>query len=380
MSSQTEVVAGIERPGLQESLTAVSTPAVLIVSDVVDANIAHMVALAGGPDRARPHIKTARTAWTVGRLRHAGLTKVKASTAAEAALAIRAGMADVLLAYPAIGPQLAAMGGLAAAHPDRSVSVLVDSPEAIREWPNSRLHAFLDLDSGLGRTGVPVEDRPAVEALLAELAAAGVTVKGIHAYDGHLAGPSTPEQEGRVRRGLEPVISITRALDLAELVVGGSHTFLPGMAACDDAGLGDIVTGSPGTVVYCDHRSLSRFGPATGFRPAAFVVSRVVSTRRAGSFTVDAGLTAIQVDAGHPHFVVPGHPDFAAGDAAQEHAAIICSPNRQPAVGTLLSLLPFHVDTAIAQFSQVLVWEDGVGLRREPVRHRHGTVSVSLDA
>jgi len=123
-------------------------------------------------------------------------------------------------------------------------------------------------------------------------------------------------------------------------------------------------------VIYGDHRSLSRFGAGTPFQAAAFVLSRVVSARRPGSVTVDAGLTAIQVDAGRPHFVVAGRDGFEAGEPAQEHAGVLCPEGAEPPVGTLLGLVPFHIDTALSQFTAVHVL-DGSAATTTPVLPRH---------
>jgi len=353
------------------------TPCLVVVADLVDANIAHLLDLLGSPRRARPHIKTARTRWAVARLRAAGINKVKASTPQEVRIALEAGMADVVLAYPAVGPALAEVGELALAHPGSRVSVLVDRPETVAAWPAPELGAFLDLDTGLGRTGVPVRDRARVLAVVDALRSAGIRLVGLHAYDGHLAGPEGDTRDRQIRAALAPALDWAGELDPPELVVGGSHTFLTCVAASDERGLAGIVAGSPGTVVYGDHRSVTRFAGTNRFAAAAVVLSRVVSAPNSGSVTVDAGLTAIQVDAGRPHFVVAGQPDWVAGEAAQEHAAVECrrtpgpGPSAGPAVGDLLPLVPFHIDTALAQFATAYVLSDG-DLVREPIEVRHG--------
>jgi D-serine deaminase-like pyridoxal phosphate-dependent protein len=363
--------AAIARTVRRPELHALATPALVVLAEVVSANIAHYLRLVGSVDRARPHIKTARTPWAIEQLLAAGITKVKAATHHEAALALEAGMSDVLLSYPALGPQLEAMGELAERHPDRVVSVLVDEPGVVDRWPSRRLGAFVDLDTGHGRTGVPVAATTAIDALVAALDRARIRLGGLHAYDGHLAGPNTATQIEAVRDAIAPAIRIVSESAAPEFVIGGSHTFLPGLAACDRAGLHDRVTASPGTVVYGDHRSLSRFGADTGFRAAAFVLSRVVSAHRQGSVTVDAGLTAIQVDAGRPHFVVAGQPGLEAGEAAQEHAGVLCPVGAEPAPGTVVGLVPFHIDTALSQFARVHIVHGPGVVSTTPVLPRH---------
>ncbi|MBN9620307.1 MAG: hypothetical protein J0H43_11345, partial [Actinobacteria bacterium] len=183
------------------------------------------------------------------------------------------------------------------------------------------------------------------------LAARGVELRGLHAYDGHLADTPADERRDEVtgrRAELESVAARLAATGhpVAELCLGSSHTFLDVLSAPSDL---DVTVGV-GTAVYNDGRSLERYAqdPATsGFVPAAGVLTRVVS-RRPGQVTVDAGLAAIQVDAGRPHAVVAGRPGLTVGAASQEHL-VVTGDVADLAPGDQLVLLPRHLDTALTQ-------------------------------
>ncbi|MFI6599649.1 alanine racemase [Nonomuraea sp. NPDC050536] len=346
---------------------AVPTPALVVDESVMERNVDRAIELIGSPGRWRAHVKTARSAWAIARLRERGLTRMKASTTAEVAAALAVGVPDVLLAFPALGPARRRAAELAAAYPAARVSVLVDTVEALEGWTGGPLGAFLDVDLGMVRTGVPVGDHARALGVAGALAGRGIELRGVHTYDGHLSGAP----DGRVEQGMRELLALTEALERAghpvgEVVAGSTATFqavlrhpLPGRWA-------RLLTLGPGTVVYSDLLTVERLGDT--FTPAVSVLARVVSRPSADRFTLDAGLTAIGVDAGRPHAAVAGHPELRVGRPSQEHLEV---EGPAPAVGTLLRLVPRHVDTAVAQFERMYVIGAGGRGRIEPVvNHR----------
>ncbi|MFF4771278.1 alanine racemase [Microtetraspora fusca] len=357
-------------PALAAMFAEVRTPALVVDEAAVDANLRLTLKLVGSPDRWRAHVKTAKARWAMERLVAHGVTKFKASTTAELATLLSLGVADVLLAYPAVGPTQWRAARLASAHPSAAVSVLVDSVAAIGTWRPGPVGAFIDVDTGMGRTGVPVDDHTVALGVAGELARRGVPLRGLHGYDGHLADLSPSERERRAADGLAAMTDLAETLEAAghavgELVAGGSHTFRE-ILATPTPWL-DRVTVGAGTVVYNDARSLARFGDV-GFTAAAAVLTRVVSRPAPGRVTVDAGLTAIQVDAGRPHAQSSG---LEAVSAAQEHLVLSCVPGAEPEVGELVTLVPRHVDTAVSQFGEMHVIGVDGRVRVEPVTARH---------
>src|SRR5215210_3795795 len=77
------------------------TPALVIDAQAVDANIeATLAALGGSAHRWRPHVKTAKLAWTIERLLAHGVTAFKCATTRELQALADAGATDVLYAMP----------------------------------------------------------------------------------------------------------------------------------------------------------------------------------------------------------------------------------------------------------------------------------------
>ena len=84
-------------PGLERAdLGSVPSPSLLVWPDRVQANIARMVALCGGPERLRPHVKTHKMDAVVRLQLEAGIERFKASTIAEVEMCLAAGVEDVL--------------------------------------------------------------------------------------------------------------------------------------------------------------------------------------------------------------------------------------------------------------------------------------------
>jgi D-serine deaminase-like pyridoxal phosphate-dependent protein len=345
-----------------EPFSSAITPAVLIDVERVRENIATTLSYLGSARRWRPHVKTARCRWTVDALLGSGITRFKAATLAEMALLLDAGARDVLLAYPAIGPAQWRLAELAARYPRATVSALVDHVDALRGWRPGPVAAFLDVDTGGGRTGIARDDESGALAILRELDRGGFAFLGLHAYDGHLADLPQQEQADAVTAELSGLVRLAERLEGAghpagEIVTAASHTFIPASRAPLPHPWDDRVTFGPGTVVYNDLRSLDRFGDK-GFRPAAFVLSRVISTPGTRGITLDAGLTTIQVDGGRPNAQVVG---FAAevGAPSQEHLMVTVVSEPVPANGAAVLLIPRHVDTTVAQFDRVYLVGDG---------------------
>jgi len=333
----------------------IRTPAVVLDETAVEHNIATVIRLVAGAERWRPHVKTARTRWTVDRLRAAGVGRFKVSTFAELSALLAFGVPDVLVAQPLTYATRPIVAMMAARFPGTVVSVLVEDAKAASGWARP-VDVFIDLDPGLGRTGVPLDDLTAVIGIADAWVAAGHRLAGLHVYDGHLADHDPAAKREAVSRELAQISSAVEALraaghEVGEVVVAGTHTFMEHARQRASVSWGDLLTFGAGTVVYNDQRSLERFAAqkeGADLVAAAAVVARVIS-KRSGGLTVDAGLTAIQVDAGVPHAVVISDPELHVGRPSQEHLFLEGADHLlEP--GNLVVLLPRHLDTALVQF------------------------------
>src|ERR1700733_11652384 len=114
---------------------ALSTPSLLIYADMLEANISAALRMMNGDaGRWRPHLKTAKLGYTMRRLVARGVKLAKCATTLELAVAMESGMEDVVVAFPLMGPNAARVREIAAAHPERRISTLVESVDQIDEW------------------------------------------------------------------------------------------------------------------------------------------------------------------------------------------------------------------------------------------------------
>ena len=116
----------------EDLLAALQTPALVVYMDRVRDNVERILAIVGGADRWRPHLKTTKIPEVWTELLRAGVHHFKCATTREAAIMLDVATAfgkrvDLLVAYPHRGPSLRRLGELAAGTPSEG-SVLCPGP------------------------------------------------------------------------------------------------------------------------------------------------------------------------------------------------------------------------------------------------------------
>ncbi len=133
----------------------VITPALVIYPEIVASNIERTIALLDGDaSRWRVHLKTSKLGYTVRMLVERGIGNFKCATTLELLVACQYGATDVLLAYPTMGANALRVLEIAAQFPDARISILAENEEQVRQWHGSQLGIFLDINSGMNRTGI----------------------------------------------------------------------------------------------------------------------------------------------------------------------------------------------------------------------------------
>ncbi len=344
----------------------VLTPALVLYPDLISANIERTLELLGGDaNRWRPHIKTAKLGYTLRLLVERGVRNFKCATTLELLVACRSGAADVLLAYPVMGANGRRAREIAEQFPDVRVSVLAENEEQVRQWRKSRVGIFLDINPGMNRTGIEQSESDKVVALARAIAAAGIEFRGLHYYDGQYGGLVEPGRTQVAHPGYDRLLEIVGELErsgmhVPEVITSGTPTF-PCSLSYEGFRRGDFVHRvSPGTVVYCDATSLQQLPHEYGYRPAALVMTRVVSRPHAGIVTCDAGHKAVSADAGVPTCIVVGHPELTPLGPSEEHLPLALAEGAAgPQVGDALFLLPRHICPTVNNFDCALLVRNG---------------------
>ncbi|HEV8597931.1 MAG TPA: alanine racemase [Gemmatimonadales bacterium] len=356
-------------------LDGVRTPALLIYADRVDRNITATLRLLDGPNRWRPHLKTAKLGWTMERLHAAGVTQAKCATALELEAACGAGFEDVLLAYPASGPSVELIRAIAEAHPHTRVSALVEDAAMVTAWQGSRVGLFIDLNPGMNRTGA-LPDPEQLLAIAKHIGGLGLEWRGLHYYDGHASGAA-------VLAGYDDLLQLAdeirrSGLAVPEIVTAGTSAFPAALGYHGLSDAGYLHRLSPGTLVYGDVRSLDELPADAGYTAAALVLTRVVSHPCPTRITCDAGHKTVSADAGDPTCAVLGHADWTPRHPSEEHLPIDLPADAPlPARGTPLWLLPRHVCPTVNNFDHALIISGKSIQQIEPVTARGRHVPLS---
>ncbi|RPJ69874.1 MAG: D-TA family PLP-dependent enzyme [Acidobacteria bacterium] len=342
------------------------TPALLVYPDIVRSNIDAVVRLLGGDaGRWRAHVKSAKLRSVMAQLASAGVTHLKCATTLELRVACEAGAADVLLAYPAVGPKVERVAALAAAFPAVSVSALVDTPQAASMWSGKGVGLFVDVNPGMDRTGIPDDDAERILAAVRAVVAAGVRFGGVHYYDGHMASAPAAEAAASAHRGYDRLLEIVDTIEAAgvsvpEIITAGTPAFPWTLSYRGFAGRTFVHRASPGTVVYLDATSAGQLPRAWGLQPAVVVAATVVSHPAPGRVTCDAGHKTVSADAGVPTCAVLGRPDLEPLAPSEEHLPIaVPEGSEPPRIGEVLYLVPRHVCPTVNNFDHAVLVREG---------------------
>jgi len=365
-----------------EGVEQVLTPALAIYPQIVDSNIQVTLGLLGGEaNRWRPHIKTAKLGFIMRRLVEHGIANFKCSTSLELLTVCENGASDVVVAYPMVGASARRIRAIADQFPGTEVSALVETREQIEPWKDSRIGLFIDINPGMDRTGIEQNRVDEIVGLARAIQNAGQIFRGLHYYDGHLSSLALPERNAVAHKGYDRLMEIVEAFERAgvpilEIITAGTPAFPCSLsyARFNDASF--IHRVSPGTVVYNDCSSLAQLPSEYRYRPAAVVVSTVVSHPSPGRFTCDAGHKTVSADSGVPTCAVISHPEYLPSRPSEEHLPINVSGD-SPRIGDAIYLVPKHICPTVNNFDYALLVISGkiAGVERVTARGREAPLT-----
>lgn len=351
-----------------------TSPSLVVDRGLVRSNIEAMIAMARGADRLRPHVKTHKMPAIVRLLTELGVRKHKCATLAEAEMVAAAGGLDVLIAYPIVGPNIARLAALIARYPATTFRTLVDDPDAARALSEGMsgldgpLSVLVDLDVGMGRTGVAPGDGAVTLYQLVD-ALPGLSADGLSAYDGQVHDQDLAERTATTTPGVDLTLALRdrllgQGLPVDLLVMGGTPTF-PIHARLDVPG----VECSPGTSVLHDVGYAAKY-PDLPFTPAAALLTRVVSRPRSGRITLDLGHKAVAADPAGPRLIIPALAGATIGGQSEEHLVVETPDAGLYPPGTPFLAFPTHICPTCALHRRAYVVEAGRLVDEWPVTAR----------
>jgi len=342
------------------------SPALLVYLDRAEENIRRMIHIAGGVKRLRPHVKTHKLAEIIRMQRAAGITKFKCATIAELEMVASCGAEDAMLAYQPVGPNARRLVQLAQSFPATKFSAVADDAEAIRALSQVCLAAklsldvLLDIDCGMGRTGVAAGPK-AVELYRLISSSPGLKAGGLHVYDGHIQNTDLKERMAVCEAAFAPASDLRRNLEqlglpVPRVVAGGTPTFAIHARRPD-------VECSPGTTIFWDVSYLNKL-PDLDFLPAALVLTRVISKPGTNRLCLDLGHKAIAAENPHPRVQFFELPDATAVVHSEEHLVLETPDAGKFAVGDCLYGIPRHICPTVALHSEAVVIKEGQATER----------------
>lgn len=367
-------------------LSRLLTPALAIYADLVDHNISRVLAIVGGVDHWRPHVKTAKLAYTMRRLVEHGVRQMKCATTLELLTACEAGANDVLVAYPIVGRAAARVAEIANAFPSVAISALVENESQVELWRGSRIGLFVDVNPGMNRTGIDARRTGDIISIARKIIAAGLHFRGVHYYDGHHNQPSLVDRTIAAHAGYDQLIDIVNSLLNAGIAVGEVITSGTPSLPCAVTYSGFRTSRflhrvSAGTVVYNDCTSLAQLPPEYDLRAAAVVISTVVSHPDERLVTCDAGHKTVSLDSGVPNCCVLGRSELLPLKPSEEHLPLrVPASAAVPKLGEHLYLVPRHVCPTVNNFDHALIVRGGRIVGVEPVTARGREVPLSASA
>ncbi len=336
----------------------IHSPSLLINAARVETNILHMIDIVKGKvSRLRPHMKTHKMPEIIKlQLKH-GITKFKCATIAEAEMTAAAGAADILLAYPPVGPNVQRLIALIKQFPQTKFSAITDTVEVTEALSHEAFDAnvvipvYLDVDCGMHRTGIsPDQSAVSLYAHLSKLP--GLVAAGLHAYDGHIHDHDPLIRELRVNEAYDIVDNLldrllARGLSVPNYIAGGTPTF------AIHARRGDYEC-SPGTCVLWDYGYGIRYADLD-FNLAALLLTRVISKPTPGHLTLDLGHKAVASEMPQPRVYFLNLPDATAVMHSEEHLVVQTEHADDFKVGDVLYGVPWHICPTVALHSKAYI-------------------------
>ncbi|WP_264535370.1 D-TA family PLP-dependent enzyme [Flavobacterium sp. N1736] len=336
----------------------VDTPFLAVYEDRIRFNLERLIGTVNGDtQKLRPHIKTHKIGEILELFKIYNIKKVKCATIAEAELAAIHEIPDILLAYQPVGVKKERWISLIQKYPNINFSTIVDNLESakalheIAKKNNLILTIYLDLNSGMNRTGISIHKDWSI--LIDEIAALkNMHFAGIHIYDGHLKGDA--EERTTITSNIffsinEHLQTIQKKLgyDL-KIVAGGSNTF-PFYATQKN------VECSPGTFVFWDSNYQIHL-PEQEFKPALVIVGTIISKPTNTTICIDIGYKAVSSE--NPidkRLVILNDENLIPISHSEEHLIVENQGKNQYQIGDTIYALPYHVCPTCALYDSVQV-------------------------
>jgi len=332
-----------------------ATPAMLLFQDLVDHNIRSVCELAHGGHNLFTHVKTHKSEAVTRKQVGMGIDSFKCVSLRELEMVLKVGARRAILAYPQTQAcKIDHLLDLVTANPDVWIATIAGSPlhfEMLGDISARRrchLPVMLDLDTGMHRTGIGMDDS-GVKLYRQIDAHPFLEAAGLHWYDGHDTFCDPSRREEAAQRHILSLQEFRRRVESAGMpvpfiVAGGAYSFAYYART-------EGMYGSPGSFIYWDARCAADM-PDMPFRNAALILTQVVDSHPAqGTFTTDLGYKAICSDQPIKARVrLLGHEKAELVMHSEEYG-VFRAPGKVPNIGEYVLAVPGHIGPTTVRYS-----------------------------
>jgi D-serine deaminase-like pyridoxal phosphate-dependent protein len=347
------VAATLALVGQPGSRQLIPTPAAVLDLDAFERNLALMQARANAAGlKLRPHAKSHKCAALARAQIDAGAVGVCCAKLAEAEALAAAGIGAILVTSPIAGAAAAARAA-ALATQITDFRIVVDHADGAAELAAAAtlpIQVLIDVDVGLGRTGVASAEQAAAVAR-AILAQPNLRLIGVQGYGGawqHIKGAN--ERAAAVAEGMKRLAAATAAVRDAGGTVqvvtgGGTGTFTA------DVAQGVLTEVQPGSYAFMDREYRDALGadPEGAFEQSLTIAATVISANQPKWVTIDAGLKAFAADGPAPQPLTPKFAGSTYRFFGDEHG-MLTRPEAPVARGERVDLAPGHIDPTLDRY------------------------------
>ncbi len=365
----------------QVQISQLETPCLVIDVNLVQKNIRKMQNAADKAGcKLRPHIKTHKMPLFAEMQMQNGACGITCAKISEAEVMADGGIQDIFIAYPMVG-DFRIQRAIALTKKVKRLILAFDSlesAEALNQAASEKnviLEVRMEIDTGAGRTGVPMESIVDLAHAVSQMKYLKLT--GIYTFKSLiLSGKPTQdnrlaaEEEGRMMA--EAAERLKKAgIEMKDISAGSTPT---GVLVAQTGLVNEV---RPGTYIFGDFM-LTKEKVADMDDIAVRYFATVVNCQHPEYAVIDGGTKCFPTDVvpGEPPFYYPGYAVVEGNDNLrlsrmnEEHGIITALDGKTGLkVGQVISLIPIHVCTAINMQDMVYILENG-SLRKQKVDAR----------
>jgi len=330
----------------------IPTPALVLNYDIMQKNIETMAKFAKENNvNHRPHVKTHKCPIIAHKQLKAGCSGITVAKVGEAEIFAQSGIDDIFIANQVIDPTH--IDRLAKLSKYIKIRCAVDSNknvidlQRIAEKNNTQLEVLLDVNLGLGRSGVE-SGEPALKMANFIKNNKSLELVGLFGYEGHLTfyGDQIEIAANETYKKIVETRDLLNdnGFDINHISTSGSGSY---MYAARYEGITEI---RPGTYIFSDEH-LKRIN--SNFEVAVTILGTIQNQTGKKEFTTDAGSKSIATGDGKPVF--KEFPKAKIRVMNEEHTQFKAIGAEGLEIGKKIELIPAHICISINLYDYIHV-------------------------